>query len=245
VRLAALHPCSFIDFPGRLAAVVFTRGCNLRCPYCQNPGLIAPPWAGEIDEGEVLALLASRRGRLDGLVVTGGEPTLQPDLAPFLRRVKGLGFQVKLDTNGTQPEVLEDLFGQGLVNYVAMDLKDDPEGYRAWLGLADREPEVIRRSLALLASSNVEYELRTTVSLPRHHPERLARMALLAGGARWMLQPYRPVPGLPPDPGLRAPVEGELEALAHRLRRDPGCSCVTRSELGRGRSSRAIPGVTC
>jgi pyruvate formate lyase activating enzyme len=234
VKLGALHPCSLIDYPGRLAAVAFTCGCNLRCPYCHNPGLVAPPWAGEVEEGEVLALLAARRGRLDGLVVTGGEPTLQPDLVPFLERVKELGFLVKLDTNGTRPGVLGDLLGRRLLDHVALDLKDEPAAYPQWLGLREGEPDAVRRSIALLASSGVDHELRTTVALPRIDLDRLARMAPLAAGARrWVLQPYRPVPGLPAISDLRSPGEDELAAMAAWLRDSLRSPCVSRAELMR------------
>jgi len=244
VKLAALHPCSLIDYPGRLAAVVFTCGCNLRCPYCHNPGLVEPPWTGEVEEGEVLALLAARRGKLDGLVVTGGEPTLQPDLAPFLSRVREIGHLVKLDTNGTRPDVLKDLLARGLVDYVALDLKDEPEAYPEWLGLRGEEPDAVRRSIALLVSAGVEHELRTTVALPRLDPERLARLALLAAGAaRWVLQPYRPVAGVPAGSDLRAPGEDELAATAAWLRRSLGSRCFARAELGRGSRGPAGRGV--
>lgn len=226
--LGGLLGCSFIDYPGRLAAVAFTRGCNLRCPFCHNPGLVAPPWAGAVEEGEALALLAARRGRLDGLVVTGGEPTLHPDLRPFLLRVKDLGFAVKLDTNGTRPDTLEDLLAAGLLDHVAMDLKDAPEAYPEWLGLREA-PEALHRTIALLASSGVAHELRTTVALPRHDPARLARMAEVAAPARrWVLQPYRPGEVLGPAGELRAPSGAELAALAARLRRERGARCVVR-----------------
>ncbi len=233
MRLAALHPCSFIDYPGRLAAVTFTLGCNLRCPYCHNPGLVAPPWAGEIEEDQVLAFLAARRGKLDGLVITGGEPTLQPDLAGFLDRVKGLGFKVKLDTNGTRPGVLEELLGLGLLDYVALDLKDEPEAYPEWLGPAEGTPRALRRSVALLASSGVEHELRTTVAWPRHDPARLARMASLVGRARWVLQPYRPGDVLAGTCELQAPELETLVAQVAALRLAPGAECVVRGARSR------------
>jgi pyruvate formate lyase activating enzyme len=229
--LGGLQPCSFIDYPGRLAAVAFTRGCNLRCPYCHNPGLVAPPWPGAVEEGEVLALLAARRGKLDGLVVTGGEPTLQPDLLPFLRRVKSLGFAVKLDTNGTRPDVLRDLLTARLLDYVAMDLKDEPERYPEWLGDGG-DPEALRRSIALLASSGVDHELRTTVVLPRHDPARLARMARVAAPAgRWVLQAYRPAAVLGPAAFCQPPTAEPLAQLAARLRSTEGVRCVVRGDL--------------
>jgi pyruvate formate lyase activating enzyme len=189
---------------------------------------VAPPWAGEIEEDEVLAFLAARRGKLDGLVVTGGEPTLQPDLSGFLQRVKALRFQVKLDTNGTRPGVLQELLGLGLLDYVALDLKDEPEAYPEWLGPAEEAPDAVRRSIALLASSGVEHELRTTVAWPRHDPARLARMASLVGRARWVLQPYRPGDVLGGACELRAPELETLAAQVAALRVEWGAECVVR-----------------
>lgn len=239
--LGGLRPCSFIDDPGRLAAVAFTRGCDLRCPYCHNPGLVAPPWAGAVAADDVLALLAARRGKLDGLVVTGGEPTLQPDLVPFLLRAKALRVRVKLDTSGTHPEVLEEVLARGLVDHVAMDLKDEPEAYPEWLG-PRADPRALRRSLALLSRARVEHELRTTVVLPRHDPARLARMARVAAPARrWVLQAYRPGPALGPTGALRAPDREELEALAAWLRREHGARCSVRGAGARGAPADPAP----
>jgi anaerobic ribonucleoside-triphosphate reductase activating protein len=212
--MAALRPCSFVDWPGRLAAVVFTQGCNLACRYCHNPGLVAGRAARPVPEDEVLALLAARRGRLDGLVVTGGEPTLQPGLAPFLARVKEAGFAVKLDTNGTRPEVVEALLAARLVDHLAIDLKALPEA-AAWLTGSARQPHGARRCLELALASGVDHEVRTTVVAPLHDAAHLAGLAGWAAGARrWTLQRFRRGGHLDPESRLEPPDERLLAEAA-------------------------------
>ncbi len=161
---------SFLDFPGRVAAVIWTPGCNLRCPICYNRELVFnDPGLPRFSEDEVLDFLAGQRDFVDGLVVTGGEPTLQPGLADFLKRVKKIGGLVKLDTNGTNPESLAALFRDGLVDFVAMDIKAPlrPEKYAPAAGLSPEEAgtllERVRSSVDLILNSRLEYELRTTI----------------------------------------------------------------------------------
>lgn len=203
--LGGLRPCSFIDYPGRLAAVAFTHGCNLRCRYCHNPGLVTGPPPHFIDEAEVFALLAARRGRLDGLVVTGGEPTLQPDLAAFLERVKGMGFLVKLDTNGTRPDVVAALLARRLVDFLAIDLKATLD-VAGWLCGSPDQPIAARRCLDLAISAGVEHEARTTVASPVHTAAELeSLMALAQGAMTWSLQRLRPGEHLDPEAKLCAP----------------------------------------
>jgi pyruvate formate lyase activating enzyme len=154
-----------IDFPGKISAIVFTQGCNLRCGYCHNPELIAlrrqtgaaPHW----EDADVLYYLEKRRGALEGLVVTGGEPTIQPDLKDFLSKVKALGYLVKLDTNGTNPPALKDLLENKLLDFVAMDVKAPFEKYAAVCGMPV-DTDKIKASITLLQSSGLPHELRTT-----------------------------------------------------------------------------------
>ncbi len=200
---------SLSDYPGHVSAVVFTQGCNLRCPFCHNGPLLpmTPEDGTAYPEEEILAYLESRKKRLDGVVVTGGEPTLQADLSRFLRTVKGMGLKTKLDTNGTRPEVLRTLFYHQLVDYVAMDVKaalDDAEAYDRLTGV--RAPiDRIRESAALIVASGVPYELRTTVVEPLLSVADVARIELsLPKGATWRVQTFRPELAL--DPALRAEV---------------------------------------
>ena len=152
---------TLLDYPGRTACTVFTGGCNLRCPFCHNAGLVRTPLAGPNLTDEVLEYLQKRRGILDGVCVTGGEPLLQPDLEHFLRQVKELGYAVKLDTNGTLPGRLEAILATQLVDYVAMDIKSSPDGYPAAAG-ADALVSAVSDSLSILRDSGIPYELRTT-----------------------------------------------------------------------------------
>ena len=171
-----------VDYPGKLAATVFTGGCNLRCPFCHNALLVTPlAETPEIPEQEVLDFLASRRGLLDGVVLTGGEPLLQPDAADFLRKVRELGFAVKLDTNGCDPARLAEILNQGLVDYVAMDVKNAPARYAETVGIPGFNPAPVEESIRLLRKSTVDYEFRTTLVRELHRPERPGRHRRLAG----------------------------------------------------------------
>ena len=152
---------TLLDFPGRTACTVFTGGCNLRCPFCHNAGLVRTPLAGPNLTDEVLEYLRKRRGILDGVCITGGEPLLQPDLVDFLRKVKEMGYAVKLDTNGTLPRRLEAILATKLVDYVAMDIKSSPDGYAAATG-TDADVSAVTDSLSLLRHSGIPFELRTT-----------------------------------------------------------------------------------
>ncbi len=228
MRISALYRCSFIDYPGRLSAVVFTQGCNLRCPFCHNPGLVEGDDTGHLDEAEVLAFLGSRRGQLSGVVITGGEPTLQPGLVRFIHRIREHGLSVKLDTNGTHPEVLARLLGEGMLDYVAMDLKDPPEAYSE-LCCRPIEPRVLLESISVIISSRVEHEFRTTVVAPRHDARRLLLMAhAIRGAQRWILQPYRPGHTLVPDLPWSTPEPRSLSQTAAWLTAKTGIACSSR-----------------
>ena len=152
---------TLLDYPERVACTLFTGGCNFRCPFCHNAGLVTHIDEGAFSEEEVLAYLKKRKGVLDGVCVTGGEPLLQPGLPRFLERVKEEGYAVKLDTNGSFPARLKELVCGGLVDYVAMDIKNAPEKYAETAGAAVRL-EDIRESVSLLLSGAVDYEFRTT-----------------------------------------------------------------------------------
>ena len=152
---------TLLDYPGRTACTVFTGGCNLRCPFCHNAGLVRTPLAGPNLTDEVLEYLQKRRGILDGVCVTGGEPLLQPDLEDFLRRIKEMGYAVKLDTNGMLPGRLAGVLATKFVDYVAMDIKSSPDGYAAATG-TDADVSAVKDSLSILRASGIPYELRTT-----------------------------------------------------------------------------------
>jgi pyruvate formate lyase activating enzyme len=163
MRIGGFVPLSLCDYPGHVAAVVFTQGCNLRCPFCHNGHLIppAPPAGGLMDGDAVMALLAQRRTRLQGVVITGGEPSMQRGLRAFLMRVRQLGLKTKLDTNGTAPEVIAALLAEGLVDFLAMDIKAPWHKYDRLCG-AGCDTDALRRSVALIAASGVAHQFRTT-----------------------------------------------------------------------------------
>ena len=192
MRISGLQKLTLLDFPGHTACTVFTGGCNYRCPFCHNAELVLrPEEQPEIPEAEFFALLEKRRGLLDGVAVTGGEPTLQPDLPAFLRRIRDLGYAVKLDTNGTRPDLLMQLAEAGLVQYVAMDIKNSPARYAETAGTADPQLDRIRESAAFLLAGTVPYEFRTTVVRELHRPEDLAEIGRwLSGAARYFLQGF-------------------------------------------------------
>ncbi len=195
--LGGLEPCSFSDYPGRPAAVLFTQGCNFRCPFCHNPDLLPlrPQKTPLPPVEEVLAFLAHRRARLGGVVISGGEPTIQEDLGDFLLHLKRLGYAVKLDTNGSRPGVLADLLAAGLLDYIAMDLKAPPGKYERLCG-APVDMAAIREAASLIAASGVAHHFRTTVvpSLLAADDLDQIRRALLPSGSRYVLQPFRPAP---------------------------------------------------
>lgn len=201
MKLAGLQKLTLLDYPGQLACTVFTQGCNLRCPFCQNADLVLPERFGGCDlleEDTFFSFLESRKGRLNAVAVSGGEPTLHADLPRFLKRIREMGFLVKLDTNGTNPQMLESVVEEGLVSYVAMDVKNTPEKYALTCGYAvgsaaSHMLECVQRSLEYLRKDTVPYELRTTVVGGLHTQEDIVCMAKWLQGVRaWYLQQFIP-----------------------------------------------------
>jgi pyruvate formate lyase activating enzyme len=159
--IGGIQKTTLIDYPGKTACVIFVAGCNFRCPFCHNPELVAEAPANEVPQGEALAFLEQRRDFLDGVVISGGEPTLQPGLAVLCETIKNLGYRLKLDTNGSRPEVLKELIGCGLVDYVAMDLKTDGPRYRR-LTAEFAAPIRVAASASAILASGIPHEFRTT-----------------------------------------------------------------------------------
>lgn len=188
-----LAKLTLLDFPGRTAATIFLAGCNLRCPFCHNaPLVVAGEGVEQISYAELEAFLKKRAGLLDGVAVTGGEPTLRAELPELLRLVRSYGYQTKLDTNGTRPEVLRSLFGEGLVDYVAMDIKGSPARYSEAAG-CPVDLGAIEQSLALLRERDgtVEHELRTTVVRGLHNESDMEAIGRwLQGEKRYFLQSF-------------------------------------------------------
>jgi pyruvate formate lyase activating enzyme len=235
MNIGGLQKLSFIDYPDRLAAVVFTQGCNWRCPWCHNPGLLNPataqPGPGAND---VLTFLESRKGRVDAVVITGGEPTLQPDLGDFITALRKLGYPVKLDTNGSRPEVLKDLLEKQLLDFIAMDLKAPPAKCNAAIGTAFAFP-TLQRSIDLIGQSGLPHHFRTTV-VPGLHEEADAAVlaALIPPASPWIIQAFRPLPthktrhpdlpDQPPPPSLLQAFHREAHARTPSIRQiHPKC----------------------
>lgn len=192
MKIFGLQKLTLLDYPGKVACTVFTSGCNLRCPFCHNASLVDGRRDCEaIPEGDFFTYLEKRRGILDGVCVTGGEPLLQKDLENFLRRVKELGYLIKLDTNGCFPEQLKTLVTQGLVDYVAMDLKSSSKGYLSATGIPDVNLTEIRESIDFLFKNAVDSEFRTTVVRGLHDSVILQEAAqMIRGAKRYFLQKF-------------------------------------------------------
>ena len=201
--IKGLQKLTLLDYPGKIACTLFLGGCNFRCPYCHNGSLVLPEIMGEsIPVEDFLAFLDARRGRLHGVCVSGGEPTLHSDLPELLAEIKARGFEVKLDTNGTNPEMLLSLINDGLVDYVAMDIKNSPAKYAVTSGLIDKpltpgevSPKVMERvkeSASLLMQGRVDFEFRTTLMKELHSAEDMRAIGeWLAGDEKLFLQTYR------------------------------------------------------
>lgn len=173
MKIGGFQPVTFSDFPGRMAAIVFTQGCNFRCPFCHNTGLLPQKSVSPVAEDTVISLLTRRRGRLSGVVITGGEPCLQKDLARFCEKISAMGFAVKLDTNGSRPDVIETLLAGGFVDFIAMDIKAPFERLNELTGISFPAAE-IRRSIDLIARSGIDHLFRTTDVRPLLSPADLA-----------------------------------------------------------------------
>lgn len=201
VQIGGLQKVSMIDYPGKLSAVIFLSGCNFHCPYCHNPGLALGRGDARIAEGDVLAYLDARRDLLEGVVVSGGEPTLQPGLPDFCRAVKARGYAVKLDTNGSFPDVLQTLIREGLIDCVAMDIKTDPDHYAPSL-CTPNPGAAIKSSIALIMRSGLPYEFRTTCFRPLVDDQTMGRIATLIKGAKaYAIQKFYAKETLDPEAG--------------------------------------------
>mgnify|MGYP003297197036 CR=1 FL=1 len=221
MRISGLQKLTLLDYPGHIACTVFTGGCNFRCSFCHNAGLVLPDKmeADGLSEEYVLDFLGKRRGVLDGVAVTGGEPLLHGDMPRFLRKIKDMGYLVKLDTNGSNPQLLKALCAEGLVDRVAMDIKNSPESYPETVGCRV-DMAAIEESKNLLLSGVIDYEFRTTVVKGIHTEESLIEAAKwIAGAKEYYLQQFKDSGNLIKPDELTAFDEKEMHALADAVRK--------------------------
>lgn len=216
--IRAVQKFSAVDYPGLLCGVVFTPGCNLRCPFCHNGSLVLGN-EPDVREEVVFDFLSTRKNKLDAVCLSGGEPLLQKGVEDFLLKVKDMGFKTKLDTNGTKPVYLEKLLKSGLVDYVAMDIKNSPARYAETVGVKAFNLSDIYKSIEVLKTSGVEYEFRTTVTKTFHDKKSLKEAAeMIEGAPVWYLQTFRESENLI-DKTVEGYSEEEMKSLYENLRK--------------------------
>ena len=221
MKVTGIQKLTLLDYPGVVACTVFTAGCNFRCPFCHNAMLVLPEQIDDecLTDDEVFGFLKKRRGGLDGVAVTGGEPLLHADMPEFLARVKELGYKIKLDTNGSNPELLSEIVKNKLVDRVAMDIKNAPEEYARTIGLKSFDIAPVERSKEMLLRGDIDYEFRTTVVKGIHTKESLIGAAKWIEGAKeYYLQQFKDSGNLILPDGLSAYDEKQMHALADAVR---------------------------
>ncbi len=216
MKIYGFQKLTLLDYPEHIAATVFTGACNFRCPFCHNGELVlVEKDTPQFSEEEIFAHLNKRKGMLQGVCITGGEPTLQPDLEAFIRRVKDLGYLVKLDTNGYRPDVLKNLLDEELLDYVAMDVKASPANYGVAAGVPGIDLAPIFASIELLKQSNIPYEFRTTVVKGIHVAEEFEEIGkLLAGASAYFIQSYKESDNILSPGNYSSYTKEELECMA-------------------------------
>ncbi len=219
MKIHGLQKMTLLDFPGRVACTVFLGQCDFRCPFCHNYELVdgsAPP---VMDEEELYAFLRKRKGLLDGVAITGGEPCLHQGLYDLMSRIRQMGYDIKLDTNGNHPKLLKKILDAGLADYVAMDIKNSPEKYAMTIGRESFDPACICESIRLLGEGRCDYEFRTTVVREFHEASDFDEIGkMIEGAPRYFLQKFTDRDSVPFG-NLHAPTNEELELFAERARK--------------------------
>jgi len=222
MKIGSLQKVSLIDYPGVISGIIFLQGCNFRCPYCHNPELVDEKLFGPcLDEKIILDFLNTRKGKLDAVTITGGEPTIQKDLTLFIKRVKKMGFAVKLDSNGSAPQVIKELLAEKLLDFIAMDIKAPLKKYKS-IARVPVDTQSIKESVKLILKSNIPYEFRTTVVKSQLGAKDILEIAKLISGAKcYALQKFMPTKTLDKK-FLKEKTwsDDELENIKKRLEKD-------------------------
>ena len=192
MRIGGIQKLTLLDYPGKVACTVFTVGCNFRCPFCHNASLVTHTEdAPDLGEEDVLSFLSKRKGIIEGVCITGGEPLIWPETVDLLRKIKSMGYSVKLDTNGSFPKRLADIMDAGLADYIAMDIKSSPQNYALAAG-SENALESVKESVLLLLNGKIPFEFRTTVVKGLHTPADIEDIAAwIVGAERYYLQGFR------------------------------------------------------
>lgn len=214
MKIHGLQKLTLLDYPGYTACTVFLAGCDLRCPFCHNADLLDASADALMDDGELLDFLKKRTGLLDGVAFTGGEPLLRRELPELMEKIRRLGYRIKLDTNGCHPAALRTVLDRGLVDYVAMDIKNSPERYAQTVGTAHVDMDTINESISLLMTRAPDYEFRTTVVAQLHDEESFRQIGpWLRGAKRYFLQAFADRDSVP-FAGFTAPSREEMSRYA-------------------------------
>lgn len=219
MRLSGIQKLTLLDFPETVSCILFTGGCNFRCSFCHNASLALNGNYPNISEEELFDFLKKRKGILDGVVITGGEPLIHNDIMELLEKIKELGYKIKLDTNGTNPKLLEEIVSSNLVDYVAMDIKNSPEQYGKTVGIQNFDISAVERSKNFLMQNTVQYEFRTTVVRGIHEKEDLISLAKwIKNAKKYYLQQFKNSGDLINEAGLSSFSEEEIKKFADYVR---------------------------
>jgi len=215
-----LQKMTLLDYPGLVACTVFLNGCDFKCPYCHNYELVDGTAKPAMDDEDFFAFLGKRKGLLDGVCISGGEPLLHKDIDVFIRKIREMGYRVKLDTNGYHPDMLKSLIDQGLLDYIAMDIKNSLEKYPVTTGFDGIDTSIIKRSISVIMNSGVDYEFRTTVVGGLHDKEDFERIgAMIQGAKAYYLQQFT-MRDTVPGKDLYAPKNEDMEAFLEIVKKD-------------------------
>lgn len=218
MKIAGFTKTTLLDYPDHLAATIFTSGCNMKCSFCHNGPLVFGNHETLIEEDVIFEHLVKRLGILEGVCITGGEPTIHEDLPDFISKIKFLGFKVKLDTNGTNPSMINFLINQNLIDFIAMDIKNTPKKYKNTVGLAEINMEAIELSINIIKESNIPYQFRTTVVKEYHTLEDILNIAKwIQPVDAYILQTYRYRPQQVEDIPFTAYSDDEMEGFRNKL----------------------------